>query len=113
MAMSCMCGCPRTHALNRTRGRSLELRSRTSLQAHAELETGVAARKFGRCNEESRAAARACLAAQPALKRRRVLVYIADGFSAGEFPRFPYRDAGLCTAKEASAGMGAPLLCER
>ncbi|KAJ8038755.1 CUB and sushi domain-containing protein 1 [Holothuria leucospilota] len=36
--------------------------------AHAELETGVAARKFRRCNEKSRAAARACLGKQPAFQ---------------------------------------------
>ncbi|KAJ8023718.1 hypothetical protein HOLleu_36236 [Holothuria leucospilota] len=36
--------------------------------AHAELETGVAALKFRRCNEKSRAAARACLGKQPALQ---------------------------------------------
>ncbi|KAJ8022930.1 hypothetical protein HOLleu_37966 [Holothuria leucospilota] len=41
-----------------------------SFLAHAELETGVAARKFRRCNEKSHAAARACLGKQPALQTR-------------------------------------------
>ncbi|KAJ8028106.1 hypothetical protein HOLleu_30247 [Holothuria leucospilota] len=64
---SCGYGCTQQHVLNRTRYSRRELRSRTSFPAHAELETGVAARKFRRCNEKSRAAARACLGKQPAL----------------------------------------------
>ncbi|KAJ8018437.1 hypothetical protein HOLleu_43580 [Holothuria leucospilota] len=49
-------------------GSRRDLRSRTSFLAHARLVTGVAARKFGHCNEKSRAAARACLGKQPALQ---------------------------------------------
>ncbi|KAJ8034831.1 hypothetical protein HOLleu_21838 [Holothuria leucospilota] len=67
---SCGYGCTQQHVLNRTRYSRRELRSRTSFQAHAELETGVAARKFRRCNEKSRAAARACLGKQPAFQTR-------------------------------------------
>ncbi|KAJ8034448.1 hypothetical protein HOLleu_21293 [Holothuria leucospilota] len=67
---SCGYGCTQQHVFNRTRYSRRELRSRTSFPAHAELETGVAARKFRRCNEKSRAAARACLGKQPALQAR-------------------------------------------
>ncbi|KAJ8023593.1 Protein O-linked-mannose beta-1,4-N-acetylglucosaminyltransferase 2 [Holothuria leucospilota] len=67
---SCGYGCTQQHVLNRTRYSRRELRSRTSFLAHAELETGVAARKFRRCNEKSRAAARACLGKQPARQTR-------------------------------------------
>ncbi|KAJ8036464.1 Transient receptor potential cation channel subfamily M member 3 [Holothuria leucospilota] len=42
-----------------------------SFLAHARLRTGVAARKFGHCEEKSRAAARVCLGALPALKHVR------------------------------------------
>ncbi|KAJ8043155.1 hypothetical protein HOLleu_10123 [Holothuria leucospilota] len=67
---SCGYGCTQQHVLNRTRYSRRELSSRASFLAHAELETGVAARKFRRCNEKSRAAARACLGKQPALQTR-------------------------------------------
>ncbi|KAJ8024857.1 hypothetical protein HOLleu_34890 [Holothuria leucospilota] len=67
---SCGYGCTQQHVLNRTRYSRRELRSRTSFLAHAELETGVAARKFRRCNEKSRAAARACLGKLPAFQTR-------------------------------------------
>ncbi|KAJ8050540.1 hypothetical protein HOLleu_03783 [Holothuria leucospilota] len=61
----------------RERGRR-ELRSRTSFPAHAELKTGVAARKFRRCNEKSRAAARTCLGKQPALQTRTSAGLVGD-----------------------------------
>ncbi|KAJ8030585.1 von Willebrand factor A domain-containing protein 8 [Holothuria leucospilota] len=50
-------------------------------QAHAELETGVAARKFRRCNEKSCAAARACLGKQPALQTQPAVPGFKDPLS--------------------------------
>ncbi|KAJ8035386.1 hypothetical protein HOLleu_22604 [Holothuria leucospilota] len=110
---SCGYGCTQQHVLNRTRYSRRELRSRTSFLAHAELETGVAARKFRRCNEKSRAAARACLGKLPALQTRTSAGLFGGqpgswGNPANSLPvHFPR------TAKEARVSMGAPAVCER
>ncbi|KAJ8020562.1 hypothetical protein HOLleu_40186 [Holothuria leucospilota] len=82
---SCGYGCTQQHVLDRTQYSRRELRSRTSFLGHAELETGVAARKFRRCNEKSRAAARACLGKQPALQARHA--ELETGVAARKFRR--------------------------
>ncbi|KAJ8024383.1 hypothetical protein HOLleu_34283 [Holothuria leucospilota] len=52
----------------------------------------VATRNFGHCNEKSRAAARACTAPQPALKRPRLIAEIYGSSAAWQFQSLPYRD---------------------
>ncbi|KAJ8050831.1 hypothetical protein HOLleu_04178 [Holothuria leucospilota] len=66
----CVCVCTHRHLLSGYIGSRRDLRSRTSFLAHARLVTGVAARKFGHCNEKSHAAARACLGKQAAPQTR-------------------------------------------
>ncbi|KAJ8034105.1 hypothetical protein HOLleu_24536 [Holothuria leucospilota] len=69
----CVYVCTHRRCLGGGRHSQRELRSRTSFLAHARLETGVAAQKFGHCEEKSRAAARVCLGAQLALRHVRLL----------------------------------------
>ncbi|KAJ8049843.1 hypothetical protein HOLleu_02760 [Holothuria leucospilota] len=88
-AITPVCMCTHQRGLSGYRHNGRELRSCTSFLAHAELETGVAARKFGHCKEKSRAAARVCILAQPALKRVFLLGSLAGSFAAGKFPCIP------------------------